>query len=175
MFQPVERLVEAANKVWVSRVLESGRLSSKHCLRQSTMEESILDIELVNRPLAGESQRENRANCGRFNDWAECLGKVNTRALSEATKNPTCLVTLQRTVGEELVLENPLAGDNVGMSGARNQIPSLVLKESSMFFFHGGPPIGIGKGTAEGLRDWSSGAAWNRDGTRKPSLARVVM
>ena len=139
------------------------------------MEESILDIELVNRPLAGESQRENRVNCGRLNDWAKCLGKVNTRALSEATKNPTCLVTLQRTVGEELVLENPLAGDNVGMSGARNQIPSLVLKESSMFFFHGGPPIGIGKGTAEGLRDWSSGAAWNRDGTRKPSLARVVM
>jgi len=93
-------------------------------------------------------------NCGRLDDWAECLGKVNTRALSEATKNPTCLVTLQRTVGEELVLENPLAGDNVGMSGARNQIPSLVPKESSMFFFHGGPPIGIGKGTAEGLRDW---------------------
>jgi len=33
------------------------------------MEESILDIELVNRPLAGESQREYRANCGRLELW----------------------------------------------------------------------------------------------------------
>jgi hypothetical protein len=57
----------------------------------------------------------------------------------------------------KLVLEDPLARDSVGMSGARNQVPSLVLEERCMLFLHSSPPVGIDKGTTEGLRNRRQG------------------
>jgi hypothetical protein len=116
------------------------------------MKEGVLDVKLVYWPLAGDSQREHCPDGGRLDNRAEGLGKVDARTLGEAAKNPTCLVTLQGTVGMELVLEDPLARDDVGMSRARDQVPSLVLEKGGVFFLHSSPPIGIGEGTTEGLR-----------------------
>jgi hypothetical protein len=117
------------------------------------MEEGVLDIELVNWTLARESPREHCVNRGGLDDRTEGLGKVDAQTLGEAVKDPTCLVALQRTVCVELVFEDPLAHDNVGMSWARNQLPSLVLEKGSMFFLHSSSPIEIGKGATEGLRN----------------------
>jgi hypothetical protein len=152
-----KRLVQATNKVRVSRILESGGLSSEHRLCQGAMEEGILNVELVSWPLAGESQREHRADCGRLDDETGGFGKVNARTLGETTKDPTSLVAFQRTIDVKLVLEDPLARDSVGMSGARNQVPSLVLEKRCMLFLHSSPPIGIDKGTMEGLQNRRQG------------------
>jgi hypothetical protein len=48
----------------------------------------------------------------------------------------------------KFMFENPLAGDNISLGGARNKIPSVVRHESSIFFFHGMTPERISKGVA---------------------------
>jgi hypothetical protein len=74
--------------------------------------------------------------------------------LSETPKNPTSLVSVQRTISMEFVFENPLASNNIGLGEARNKISSVILHESSIFIFHGMAPVGISEGIMVGLRDW---------------------
>lgn len=52
------------------------------------MEESVLHIQLVNGPAAGESQRQDGVACGGLDDGAESLVEVNARTLGEATEDP---------------------------------------------------------------------------------------
>jgi hypothetical protein len=68
--------------------------------------------------------------------------------LGETTENPTGLIPLQRAIRLELVLEYPLAGDDVGPRGSGHKIPSVILEEHTVFF-HGCAPIGVGKRAAE--------------------------
>ena len=65
---------------------------------------------------------KNSPDSGGLDDWTEVLCKVHTRALSEASNHPTRLVALQSPVGVELVLEDPLAGDDIGSQRARHKI-----------------------------------------------------
>jgi hypothetical protein len=55
------------------------------------MQESILYIELMNRPWAEDSQGEHGADRGRLDYWAEGLIVVNAESLGEAVKNPMSL------------------------------------------------------------------------------------
>jgi hypothetical protein len=50
---------------------------------------------------------------GRLDHRADGLIIVDVGSLGEATKNPVSLVPVQGAIGIELVLENPLAGDEV--------------------------------------------------------------
>jgi hypothetical protein len=118
------------------------------------VQEHILHIELMNRPGAGDSQGEDGADHGRLDHRAEGLIIVNAGSLGEAAKNPTSLVPFQGAVGIKLVLENPLAGDDVGANGARDKISCVVGDQSSKFFFHGATPIWIDKGGADGGGHW---------------------
>jgi len=58
------------------------------------MEKDILDIQLMNRPAARKSQRQNCANCSWLNHWAEGLIKIDTGMLSETAENPMSLAAL---------------------------------------------------------------------------------
>jgi hypothetical protein len=58
------------------------------------MEEGVLNVELMNRLVPGVSQGENGANCGWFDDRAECLVVIHAGPLGEATKDPTGLISL---------------------------------------------------------------------------------
>jgi hypothetical protein len=104
----------------------------------------------MNRPGAGEGQGEDGADHGRLNHRVEGLIVVDAGSLGEAAKNPVSLVPFQGAVGIELVLENPLAGDDVGANGARDKIPGVVHDQGSKFFFHGMAPIWIDEGGADG-------------------------
>jgi hypothetical protein len=104
----------------------------------------------MNRPGAGDGQREDGADCGRLDHRAEGLIVVDAGSLGEAAKNPASLVPFQGAVGIELVLENSLVGDDVGANGARDKIPSVVGDQGSKFFFHGTVPIWIDEGGADG-------------------------
>jgi hypothetical protein len=57
----------------MSGILETRWLSTIDCLGQGAMEESILHVQLVYRPLLGEGQRKDSANCGRLHNRTECL------------------------------------------------------------------------------------------------------
>jgi hypothetical protein len=67
------------------------------------MEEGILDIELMDRPVAGEAEGEDDANSGELDDGAEGLVVVHSGALGEAPKDPTGLVVVEGAVRGQLV------------------------------------------------------------------------
>jgi hypothetical protein len=86
---------------------------------------------------------------GQFDHRAEGLIVVNAGSLGEAMKNPASLVTFQGAIEIKLVLENPLASDDVGANGVRNKIPAVVNDQGNKFFFHGAAPIQIDEGGAD--------------------------
>jgi hypothetical protein len=108
----------------------------------------------MKRPGEGDGQGEHGANCGHLDHRAKGLIVVDAGSLGlslgEAMKNPTSLVPFQGAVGIELVLENLVAGDNVGANGVRDKIPGVVGNQDSKFFFHGAVPIQIDEGGMEG-------------------------
>jgi hypothetical protein len=67
------------------------------------MEEDILDIKLMDRPVAGKGEGEDGANSGELDDRAEGLVVVHSGALGEAPKDPTGLVAVEGAVRGQLV------------------------------------------------------------------------
>jgi hypothetical protein len=67
------------------------------------MEEGILDIELMDRLVAGEGEGEDDADSGELDDGAEGLVIVHSGALCEATKDPTGLIAIEGAVRGQLV------------------------------------------------------------------------
>jgi hypothetical protein len=68
----------------------------------------------------GDSRGEQRANSGRFYNRAEGLIVVYSGVISETPKDPTDLVAIKGPTSTELVREDPLAGDNVGVVRSEN-------------------------------------------------------
>jgi hypothetical protein len=120
LLQAIERLVQATNKIRAGAVNKTSRLHTINCLVKGAMQESILDIKLMNRPIMIESNCENCAYSSRLDHGTEGLIKINSRTLSETSKNPTSLVSLKRTVSTILMAINPLAGHNISSRGTRN-------------------------------------------------------
>jgi hypothetical protein len=114
------------------------------------VQECILHIDFMNRPGAGDSQGEDSVDRGRLDHQAEGLILVDAKSLGEAAKNPASLVPFQGAVRIELVLENPLADDDVGANMVRDKIPGFVGDQGSKFFFHGAAPIWIDEGDVDG-------------------------
>jgi hypothetical protein len=81
----------------------------------------------MNGPGARDGQEKHYADGGRLDQRAECLIIVDVGTLHEPAKNPTGLVPLECPISIELVLEYPLAGDNIDAAGVRNQVPSAVV------------------------------------------------
>jgi hypothetical protein len=106
--------MQATNQVRVSRVGEARGLAVEDCLRESTMEEDIFHVELLNGPGMGDNSGEHHVNSGWFHNRSEGLIVVDTEALSETLKDPTGLVVIKGPVNTELVCKNPLISDNVG-------------------------------------------------------------
>jgi hypothetical protein len=75
----------------VSDVDKTGGLTAVDSLRQSAMEEGVLDVETMDRPVSGEDD----ANGGELDDGAEGLIIVHSRALGETLKDPTGLVAVE--------------------------------------------------------------------------------
>jgi hypothetical protein len=85
------------------------------------MEESILDVELVHGPTTGDNQSQHSLDDGLDdNDGAEGLIVVHPGALGEPLDDLMSLVPVQRVFLLELVLEDPLVGDDIGPRRLRN-------------------------------------------------------
>lgn len=85
------------------------------------IKKDILDIELMDGPRAGDGKAKNNSNGGWFDDWAECLVKINVGLLRVVANNPSSLVASKRAIGIEFVLKDSFAHDNIGIRGLRNQ------------------------------------------------------
>jgi len=135
-----------------SRINKPGGLGAVHRFGQNPVEEGVLHIKLMNRPVPGVSQGEDSANSCRLDDRAECLIIVNSRSLCKSAKDPASFVSVQRAIGVELMLEYPFPSDHICLRRPRNEIPSVVVRQSSKLIFHGLTPVGISKGIPAGSR-----------------------
>jgi hypothetical protein len=116
------------------------------------MQERFLQIKSMNRPGAGNNQREHGVDHGQLDHRAEGLIIVGVVSLGvkPRTKDPASLVPFQRAIEVEFVLENPFVSDDVAANGARDKIPGAVSNQGNKLFFHGTAPVWIDEGGADG-------------------------
>jgi hypothetical protein len=110
LLEAVEGAIQTTNQVRVSGVDEAGGLVAVDSLRQSAMEEGVLDVELVDRLVLGEGEGEDDTDGGELDDGARGLMIVHSRALGEAPKDPAGLIAIEGAVRSQLVAKEPLAG-----------------------------------------------------------------
>jgi hypothetical protein len=77
----------------------------------------------------GGGNCKHRADGGHLHNRAESLVVVNPRALRETPEDPVSLVPIECSVGDELVCENPLVGDDVGGTGLGNKFPCPIAHQ----------------------------------------------
>ena len=113
------------------------------------MKKCILHIQLVHRPRARESEREDRTHCSRFHNWTESLIIVHTMSLGETPKNPASLVVIQCAISPTLMRPDPLASHHIATRRTRYEVPRLVGKKSRVLLFHRTTPVRVRQGVAD--------------------------
>lgn len=98
---------------------------------------------MISRPLMRRDERDDGANRGRLDDGAERVAEVDAGPLGKALDDPSRLVPLERAVGVQFVLEDPLAADDVDAVGMRNQFPSVVGTQGIELHLHRGAPVRV--------------------------------
>jgi hypothetical protein len=157
LLRAVEGLVEPTHLLRVSRVNKAGWLTAINYLGECDMEEGVLDIELVHSPTRGDIQSRHNLDGDRLDDRVEGLIIVHTGALSEPPEDPTNLVPAKRVICLDLVLKDPLTGDDVGPRRSRNQVP-CVVRHQGLVLLHSttlagsvsAPRIEVGTGDSVG-------------------------
>jgi hypothetical protein len=137
--------VKATNQVGVSWINEPCGLTAENSLAEGAVEEGVLHIELLNWPVVGDNNSEHRANSGQFHNRAESLIVVDPRALSETPKDPASLVAIKGPVGTKLMREDPLVGDDVGVTRLGDKLPGLIAHQGPILVLHSCTPIGVSK------------------------------
>jgi hypothetical protein len=117
------------------------------------MEEGILHIELLNRPVMGDNSGEHRAYGGWFHNRAKSLIVVDSGALNETSKDLVSLVAIEGPVSAELVREDLFVDDDVGALRSWNKVPGPITHQGPVLILHSHASIGIGEGSADGGRD----------------------
>jgi phage-related protein len=124
-------------------VLKTKRLLTINCFLKRTMEESIFDIELVNRPLRRDGYTENCANGAGLNNRRESFIVVNAMLLRKTATNPPSFIARKTTVRVEFLTKNPLTRNDVCTGRSRNKLPGVILKKGRKLISHGSSPIGV--------------------------------
>ena len=118
------------------------------------VKKGVLHVQLMYRPGARGGDAEDDPDGGRFDNRTERLVVVDAVPLREPMNDPSGFMTSQRAVSIILVLEDPLAGDDVGTRRSRNKTPGAIVHKRLVFFGHRRAPISIG--------ERGTGVAWQR-------------
>jgi hypothetical protein len=140
------------NQIEVSWIGKTRGLAAVDSLSEGAMEEGILHIELLNRPVMGDSSDEYCAHGGQFHNRVEGLIVVDSGALSETPKDPASLVAIKGPVSAELVCEDLFASDDVGALKSWNKVPCPITHQGPALILHNRASIGIGEGSPDGGR-----------------------
>jgi hypothetical protein len=151
----------------VSGVDEVGGLAAVDSLHQSAMEEGVLDVELVDRPVPREGEGEDDTDGGELDDGVEGLIIVHFGALGEAPKDLAGLVAVEGAIRSQLVAKEPLVGDHIGAGWTRHHVPDVVGQQGCVLL-HGPTLVLVDEGGANGGGDrggvrWSSGRISGQD------------
>ena len=126
LLEPIEWAREKTHMVGKDGIDESSRLLIVDLLCKLSVEKGIGDVHLMYRPGARDCEVQNCPNRARLDNRSKRVGEVDASALTKAADDPTRLVPLKGTVGAQLLLEDPFAGDDVGARGTRDERPSPV-------------------------------------------------
>jgi hypothetical protein len=129
---------------------------------ESAVEEGVLDVELVHGPTSGDNQSQHSLDGGRLDDRVEGLIVVHLGALSEASEDPMSLVLIKRAIRLELMLEDSIAGDDIGPKRLRNQVPRAVRQQDLVL--HSATPVGIHERAMDRGWDWGQCRGSGGDG-----------
>jgi hypothetical protein len=154
LFETVQRFLKKTDMIRCSRVFKTKRLLTIDCFVKRTMEKSIFNIELVNRPGRGCGYAKNSANGARFDYRRKGFIIVDAMLLRETATDPASFVSRESAISKELLAKHPFAGNNVSTDRARNKAPSVILKESGKLIAHGSGPVRIKKRTFVGFGKW---------------------
>jgi hypothetical protein len=127
----------------VNGINEANGLRAVDSLGECDMEEGILDVELVHGPTRGDRQSQHSPNGGRLDDGAEGIVVVHPGAPSEPLEDSMSLAPIKRAICLELVLEDPLASDDISPRRPRNQVPRAVRQQGLVLLLHSVMPVGI--------------------------------
>ena len=145
---------------------EARRLVAEHPFRQVPVEERVLDVELVDRPVSCRGEMQHGPNGGRLDHRGEGLVEVQARALGEATHDPARFPAFQPAISMKLVFEDPFPSDDRSARGSRYKLPSAIVLERLELLLHRREPFWITKRSTN--RAWDSvdfrnvGVAWVR-------------
>ena len=154
LLEAVQRPVEAADMRAALGVYVAGGLLIVDGLHERAVEEGVVDVKLMNRPLVGECNGVDGAHGGQFHDRTERLLKINTGSLREAAEDPTRLVSIQGAIGLQLVSKNPFTCNHISTSGTWNKDPCVISVQGGKLVLHSEAPVVIIEGHAICLRDW---------------------
>jgi hypothetical protein len=127
----------------VCGVNEVDGLRAVYGLRECTVEEGVLGIELVHGSTPEDSQSQHSPDGGRLDDRAEGLVVVHPETLSEPSDDPMSLVPVKRIISLELVLKDSLVGDDIGPRRPRNQVPRAVIQQGLILLLHSATLMGV--------------------------------
>lgn len=120
---------------------------------EDAVEECVVDVMLMNQPLALGGETEHRTHCHWFDNRAVRFAIVDSRSLCESTDNPPGLVAIEASIFFEFVMKDPFATDDVGTVGVRNEFPLVVGKQGIEFLLHRFAPVLIFECLIDGARD----------------------
>jgi hypothetical protein len=143
LFETIQRFLKKTNMIRSRGILKTKRLLTVNFFLKRAMEESIFDVELVNRPLRRDGYTEYYANGAGLNNRRESFIIVNPVLLRKTATNPASFVARKTTVGVEFLMKTPLTRDNVCTRRARNELPGVILKKGRKLLTHGSSPIWV--------------------------------
>jgi len=138
LLEAIQGLLQQADMIWRSWVDKTRRLLAVDRLLQMAMKKSIFHVELM------DGEAEDDPYRRRFDNRTEGLVIVDVVLLREPANNPPGLVSSEGAVGVVLVLEDPLAGDDISMRWSRNKPPGVVVDERLVLVNHRSAPIWVG-------------------------------
>jgi len=148
LLQTIKRLLEKADIIRICWINKTRRLLTIDCLIKMTMKKSILDLQLMNRPMTRGYNTQNYTDYSWFNNRTESLIIVNAMLLRKSPNHPTSFVTSKRTIKMILMLENPLSCHDISTRRPRNKTPSTIVNQGLKLICHSCSPIRISKSTA---------------------------
>uniref|UniRef100_J3N9D8 Uncharacterized protein n=1 Tax=Oryza brachyantha TaxID=4533 RepID=J3N9D8_ORYBR len=104
--------------------------------RRRSVEESILDVELVDGPVAGDGEAEDDSDDCRLDDGTKSLVVVDAELLQVSANHPTHLEPSKGAICMKLEFENPFASDDINLRETRNQGPCVVVNQHLVFVMH---------------------------------------
>jgi len=124
------------------------RLLAVDRLVQMAVKKGVLHVQLMYVPGARSGDAEDDADGSRFNNRTECLVVVDVVLLRKTTNDPPGFMASERAISTILVLEDPLAGDDVGTRQSGYEAPCAIIHERLVFIGHRCVPVWIGQSSA---------------------------